>query len=32
MLLFVRMVGLTVEERQRIARHWILMRTNSRWN
>lgn len=23
---------LTVEDRQRIARHWILMRAKARWN
>lgn len=24
--------GLSIEDRQRIARHWILMRTNAKWN
>lgn len=24
--------GLTVERRQQIARHWVLMRVNAQWN
>lgn len=32
MLFLIRTTGMTVERRQQVARHWILMRANAHWN
>lgn len=32
MLLKICTDGMTVERRQQVARHWILMRANAHWN